>query len=162
MRIRDELLDPIVVLCVCEKRPEHALRPPGGAARLYASEDTRRSTASAAASISSPGSWSNRPRTQRETISGSVVSGRPTPTRTRVNSPLPEALLQRLQPVVARKPTAGPDLDLAEGQVDLVVYRDHVVEVEPERAARRPDRRCRTRSCTSEASSNRDSSARLW
>ena len=156
VRLGDELLDGIVVLCVCEKRPEHALRPPGGAARLYSSEVTRRSTASAARfdQLARVLRRTGRGRSA-ETISGSVLSGRPTPTRTASELAAPQALLQRFQPVVAREPASGADLDLPERQVDLVMTDEHMVEIHAQRSARRAQRSFPTRSCTSAAAETR-------
>src|SRR5688572_7501594 len=51
----------------------------------------------------------------------------------------PELALQRLQPVVPGQAASEPRLDGAEWEVDLVVDREHAVEVDAERAARRPD-----------------------
>ena len=84
-----------------------------------------------------PGSGATCRARAAETISGSVESGRPTPTRTRPKSGEPRPALQRLQAVVAGEPAAEPRADVAERQVDLVVDGQHVVEVDLERAARR-------------------------
>ena len=72
-------------------------------------------------------------------MSGSVESGRPTPTRTRWKSGAAELALERLQAVVAGEAAAEARADVAEGQVDLVVEDEHAVEVELERAARGAD-----------------------
>ena len=73
-------------------------------------------------------------------MSGSVESGRPTPTRTRAKSGEPRPAAQRLQAVVARQAAAHARAHVAEGQVDLVVQDEHAVEVEVQRAARRARR----------------------
>src|SRR6185436_14581913 len=51
-----------------------------------------------------------------------------------------ERLLQRTQTVVARRRTADLDPERAEGQVDLVVYRDHVIGLDVLLACERGDR----------------------
>ena len=60
---------------------------------------------------------------RRRRCSGSVVSGRPTPMRTRWKSAAAELALERLEAVVAGEPAAEPHADVAERQVDLVVDR---------------------------------------
>ena len=47
-----------------------------------------------------------------------------------MKSARPEPRLQRLQPVVAGQPPAGPGPYLPERQVDLVVDHEHPVEVD--------------------------------
>ena len=81
-----------------------------------------------------------RPSTYAETISGSVESGRPTPTRTRMKSRAAELALERLQPVVAGEAAADARAHLAERQVDLVVDDQHPLERHLQRPARRADR----------------------
>ena len=84
-------------------------------------------------------------------MSGSVESGRPTPTRTRAKSGRAELALERLQAVVAREPAAEARADLAERQVDLVVHTSTRSSGRPSarRAPARPSGR--PRSCTSAA-----------
>ena len=74
------------------------------------------------------------------TMSGSVESGRPTPTRTRREVRRAQPAAQGLQAVVARQAAAHARADLAEGQVDLVVDDEHAVELEVQRPARRAGR----------------------
>src|SRR5207344_150981 len=53
----------------------------------------------------------------------------------------PERLLQRTQAVVAGRRAAGLHAELPEGQIDLVVHRDHVVWLDVLLARERRDRR---------------------
>ena len=64
------------------------------------------------------------PARGRRRCSGSVESGRPTPTRTRWKSGAAELALERLQAVVAGQPAAEAGADVAEREVDLVVDDD--------------------------------------
>ena len=86
-------------------------------------------------------------------MSGSVESGRPTPTRTRWKSGEPSSRLSDFSPLWPASPPPSRDADVAERQVDLVVDDEHAVEVELVGAARRADRAARPRSCTSAACS---------
>jgi hypothetical protein len=68
---------------------------------------TSRSSSSAAVSTNARTSFSsseNRPSTCLDTISGSVLSGRPTPTRTRVKSELPSPRFKDLRPLWPARP----------------------------------------------------------
>ena len=84
-----------------------ANRPPGHAARLAPNDSrrplaSRRSSESVARSTSartSSGGSRKRPSTHADTISGSVESGRPTPTRMRRKSGPPSSCLSDLRPL---------------------------------------------------------------
>ena len=73
--------------------------------RLALAGDDRLATSAARPTSSAtwPPPWRQRPRTYPATMSGSVESGRPTPTA-RARSPPSQARPQRLQAVVARQP----------------------------------------------------------
>ena len=75
-----------------------------------------------------------------ETTSGSVESGRPDPDPDAAKFAATQAALERLEAVVAGEASAQAGLDAAERQVDLVVDGNHVVEINPERPARRAHR----------------------
>ena len=74
-----------------------------------------------------------------ETISGSVESGRPTPTRTRRKSAVPRPSLIDLRPLWPPWPPPSFALDPSEGEVDLVVDHEDVVGLDAQFAARRAD-----------------------
>ena len=120
---------------------------------------SRRRRARSASGPRAAGS-SKRESTCRETISGSVESGRPTPTRTRLKSPPPRCCFSALQAVVPGEPAAHPGLDLAERQVDLVVDRDHVVERRACTGRARAPPPAPTRSCRSGAAAPRRAARR--
>ena len=106
--------------------------------------------ASTSARTSSRGSR-KRPSTYAATRSGSVVGGRPTPTRTRAKSADPSPCLSDFRPLWPARPPPSARPDLAEGKVDLVVNDEHVLERHA-RARREPARPiCRRRSCRSGA-----------
>src|SRR3954462_606874 len=86
-----------------------ARRAAGVVALRYSavSPSTIRSVASAAASTSartSPSLWRQRPRTWAATMSGSVESGRPTPTRTRAKSAAPRPWRTDFRPLWPARP----------------------------------------------------------
>ena len=87
-----------------------------------------------------------RPSTWAETISGSVESGRPTPTRTRAKSGPPSSAFSDFRPLWPGQAAAEPGADLAERQVDLVVHDEHAVELDAaaRRAPGRPSGRPRS------------------
>ena len=118
------------------------------------SRSSSRSVSSAARSISARTSACgslNRPSTCAETIVGVGRVRAPDAGAHAQEVTAAETLLEALQPVVAGQPAAAAVAHLAEGQVDLVVHDDHLVEVElvADRGRGRP--RGRTRSCRSAA-----------
>ena len=87
-----------------------------------------------------PAGWRQLARARSAaTMSGSVESGRPTPTRTRWKSTPPSSRLSDFSPLWPASPPPRRTRMSPNGQVDLVVEHEQPVEVEAERAARRPD-----------------------
>ncbi len=102
------------------------------------SQRTRRSSSSAARSTSSRTSSLRLGEAAQHMGGDDLRVGRVRPSDADADAPEVRAAqpaLERLQAVVAGQAAAEPRLHAAEGQVDLVVHDDDVVEVHPERAA---------------------------
>ena len=107
------------------------------------SPSTSLSASSAASPISAATSsfgWRQPLSTWPATMSGSVVSGRPTPTRTRQNSAPPSSRFKDFSPLWPASPPPSLTRMSPNGQVDLVVDDEDAVEIELVGPARRADR----------------------
>ena len=81
-----------------------------------------------------------RPRTCAETISGSVESGRPTPTRTRAKSGEPRPRRRDFRPLWPASPPPVRVRTSPKGRSISSCSDEHAVELEVQRAARRAGR----------------------